>query len=392
MGDDVCVAEVQEWADGLAELDALIGPRFARAEPRARAMHYVRGLLSGEERKNSWTLSEQVGDATPDGMQRLLSTTDWDPEAVRDDLYGYVIDNLGDPAGVLVLDETGFLKKGTRSVGVQRQYSGTAGRIENCQIGVFLAYATDAGRTLLDRELYLPQGWINDRGRCADAGIPDEVGFATKPDLAIGMLRRAHAAGVPAGWVTADEVYGQHFGLRSAVEELGMSYVLAVPCNQHVLAADPTLTGQYRADELITALPAQAWRTRSPDNGAKGQRRYAWARTRVRGINHPDSSYWLLARRSLSDPGDIAYYLCHAPARTTLAELVRVTGSQWAVEETFRTAKGETGLDQYQVRQWSGWYRHITLSMLAHAFLTVTRSKKGGIPSTTQSATASSSP
>lgn len=165
-------------------------------------------------------------------------------------------------------------------------------------------------------------------GRCADAGIPDEV-------------------------------YGQHFGLRSAIEELGMSYVLAVPCNQHVIATDAMPAGQCRADELIAALPAQAWRTRSPGNGAKGQRRYAWARTRVRGINHPEATYWLLARRSLADPGDIAYYLCHAPTRTTLAELVRVAGGRWAVEETFRTAKGETGLDQYQVRQWRGWYRHI---------------------------------
>jgi len=389
MGDDVCVAEVQEWADGLAELDSLIGPRFARAEPRERAMHYVRGLLSGEERKNSWTLSEQVGNATPDGMQRLLSTTDWDPDAVRDDLYGYVIDHLGDPAGVLVLDETGFLKKGRRSAGVARQHSGTAGRIENCQIGVFLAYATDAGRTLLDRELYLPRGWTGDPARCADAGIPGEVEFATKPELAIRMLRRARAAGTPAAWVTADEIYGQHPGLRSAIEELGMSYVLAVPCSQHVMATDTTLAGEFRADELIAALPAQAWRTRSPGNGAKGQRRYSWARTRVRGSNHPHSTYWLLARRSLTDPTDIAYYLCHAPARTTRAELARVAGSRWAIEETFRTAKGETGLDQYQVRQWAGWYRHITLSMLAHAFLTVTRSKKGGTPSPAPSATAS---
>lgn len=389
MGDDVCVAEVQEWADGLAELDSLIGPRFARAEPRERAMHYVRGLLSGEERKNSWTLSEQVGNATPDGMQRLLSTTDWDPDAVRDDLYGYVIDHLGDSAGVLVLDETGFLKKGRRSAGVQRQYSGTAGRIENCQIGVFLAYATDAGRTLLDRELYLPRSWTDESARCAEAGIPGEVEFATKPELAIRMLRRARAAGTPAAWVTADEVYGQHSGLRSAIEELGMSYVLAVPCSQHVMATDTTLVGECRADELIAALPAQAWRTRSPGNGAKGQRRYSWARTRVRGSNRPEATYWLLARRSLTDPTDIAYYLCHAPARTTLAELARVAGSRWAIEETFRTAKGETGLDQYQVRQWAGWYRHITLSMLAHAFLTVTRSKKGGTPSPIRSVTAS---
>jgi SRSO17 transposase len=378
VGDDLCVAKVRQWADGLADVDALIGRRFARSEPREHAIAYLRGLLSSEERKNSWTLSERAGDATPDGMQRLLSTTDWDPDLVRDDLARYVVEQLGDPEGVLILDETGFLKKGTRSAGVARQYSGTAGRIENCQIGVFLTYATRAGRTFLDRELYLPKAWTEDRDRCAMAGIRADVEFATKPELAMKMLERARGGGVPARWVTADEVYGQHFKLRAKAEDLGLSYVLAVAVNQHVIAAAGARAGQqFRADKLIDALPAQAWRTRSAGKGAKGDRLYDWARAPVRGINHPDSSYWLLARRSLSDPTDLAYYLCHAPARTSLADLVRVAGTRWAIEETFQTSKGETGLDHYQVRQYTGWYRHITLSMLAHAFLTVTRSKKG---------------
>ena len=378
MGDDLCVARVQEWADGLADLDALIGRRFARSEPREHAIAYLRGLLSSDERKNSWTLSERAGDATPDGMQRLLSTTDWDPDLVRDDLQRYVVGQLGDPDGVLILDETGFLKKGTRSAGVARQYSGTAGRIENCQIGVFLTYATPAGRTFLDREPYLPKAWTEDRDRCAAAGVPADAEFATKPELAMQMLERACDSGVPARWVTADEVYGQHSKLRAKAEDLGLSYVLAVAVNQHVIAAAGHRAGQeFRADALIDALPAQVWRTRSAGKGAKGDRLYDWARTPVRGINHPDSSYWLLARRSLSAPADLAYYLCHAPARTSLADLVRIAGTRWAIEETFQTAKGETGLDHYQVRQYTGWYRHITLSMLAHAFLTVTRSKKG---------------
>jgi SRSO17 transposase len=308
----------------------------------------------------------------------LLSTTDWDPDLVRDDLRRYVVGQLGDPDGVLILDETGFLKKGLRSAGVARQYSGTAGRIENCQIGVFLTYATSAGRTFLDRELYLPKVWTEDRARCLRAGIGDEVEFATKPELAMQMLRRAHDAGVPARWVTADEVYGQHAKLRARCEELGLSYVLAVAVNQHVIAGPGRSAGQgFRADELIASLPVQAWRTRSAGKGAKGDRRYDWARVRVHGINHPDAAYWLLARRSLSDPTELAYYLCHAPARTGLAELVRVAGTRWAIEETFQTAKGQTGLDHYQVRQYTGWYRHITLSLLAHAFLTVTRSKRG---------------
>jgi SRSO17 transposase len=376
--DDLCVARVQEWADGLADLAGLIGRRFARSEPREHAIAYLRGLLSSEERKNSWTLSERAGDATPDGMQRLLSTTEWDPDLVRDDLQRYVVAQLGDPDGVLILDETGFLKKGLRSAGVARQYSGTAGRIENCQIGVFLGYATSAGRTFLDRELYLPKVWTEDRARCASAGVPADVGFATKPELAMTMLRRVRDAGVPARWVTADEVYGQHSKLRATCEELGLCYLLAVAVNQHVIAGPGRSAGQeFHADALIAALPVQAWRTRSAGKGAKGDRLYDWARVRVHGINHPDSAYWLLARRSLSDPTDLAYYLCHAPARTSLAELVRVAGTRWAIEETFQTAKGQTGLDHYQVRQYTGWYRHITLSMLAHAFLTVTQSKKG---------------
>jgi len=377
MGDDLCVAQVQEWADGLADLQALIGKRFARSEPREHALAYVQGLLSGEERKNSWTLSERAGDATPDGMQRLLSTADWDPDLLRDDLRTYVVAALGDRNGVLIIDETGFLKKGTRSAGVSRQYSGTAGRIENCQIGVFLTYATPAGRTFLDRELYLPSAWTKDRARCAAAGIGADVDFATKPEQAMVMLERAVTHGVPARWVTADEVYGQHFKLRVKIEELHLSYVLAVPVNQHVVAAGPRENQEFRADALIAALPAQAWRRRSAGKGAKGDRLYDWARTPIHGINFPDSNYWLLARRSISDPTDLAYYLCHAPARTGLTQLVTVAGTRWAIEETFQTSKGQTGLDHYQVRQYTGWYRHITLSMLAHAFLTVTRSKKG---------------
>jgi len=377
MGNDLCVAQVQEWADGLADLHSLIGRRFARSEPREHALAYVRGLLSGEERKNSWTLSERAGDATPDGMQRLLSTTDWDPGLVRDDLQTYVVAKLGDPNGVLIIDETGFLKKGTRSAGVSRQYSGTAGRIENCQIGVFLTYATPAGRAFLDRELYLPKAWTQDPDRCAAAGIGEDVTFATKPEQATVMLQRAVTNGVPARWVTGDEVYGQHSKLRVKIEELGLSSVLAVPVNQHVIAAGPREGQELRADALIAALPAQAWRRRSAGKGAKGDRLYDWARTPIHGINFPDSNYWLLARRSIPDPTDLAYYLCHAPARTSLTELVTVAGTRPAIEETFQTSKGQTGLYHYQVRQYTGWYRHITLSMLAHAFLTVTRSKKG---------------
>jgi len=379
VGDDVAVADVREWAAGLDEIAALIGPRFARSEPRQNAVAYLRGLLSGRERKNSWTISEYAGQGVPAPMQRLLSTTDWDPDLVRDDLRSYVTSHLGDPGGVLIVDETGFLKKGIRSAGVARQYTGTAGRIENAQVGVFLTYSSARGRTFLDRELYLPKAWVEDRDRCEGAGVPGSRGFQTKPELAIGMLARAIDGGVPASWVTGDAVYGQHYRLRASLEDRGISYVLAVPSSQHVIAkATATIRGgECRADAVAAALPVTAWRTISAGQGSKGDRRYAWARARINGARDPDAEYWLLARRSLTDPAERAYYLCHAPKRVALGELVRVAGARWAIEETFQTAKGQTGLDHYQVRQYTGWYRHITLSMLAHAFLTVTRSKKG---------------
>ena len=378
MSDDICVADVREWADGLAEIGELIGARFARSEPRANAVEYVRGLLSEEERKNSWTLSERAGHRVPDRMQRLLSTTDWDPDGLRDDLRSYVVERIGDPEGVLVVDETGFLKKGARSAGVARQYSGTAGRVENCQIGVFLTYATGRGRTFLDRELYLPKAWSEDPARCAAAGIPADRGFRTKPELAMDMLARALDAGVPAQWVTGDAVYGQYHRLRRTLEERGLHYVLAVPVSQRVVVKDGTFLGtEKRADAAVAGLRPTAWRTRSAGDGSKGVRDYAWARVRINGAEDGHAEHWLLARRSLARPAEIACFICHTPKRVALAQMARIAGARWAIEETFQTAKGEAGLDHYQVRQYSGWYRHITLSMLAHAFLTAVRTKKG---------------
>jgi len=371
------VAEVAGWAEEFGQVEVLLGPRFRRSEPRARAAGYVQSLMAPLERKNGWTISEASGARSPDSVQWLLAGADWDPDLLRDDVRGWVCDRLGDPEAVLVIDDTGFLKKGAKSAGVQRQYSGTAGRIENCQIGVFLGYATSAGRTLLDRELYLPKSWTDDPDRCAEAGVPADVGFATKPELAERMLGRALDAGVPAGWVTGDEAYGQVGSLRRTLEDRGTSYVLAVPSNQRV-----QLPGrETRIDSAVAALAAQAWTTVTVGAGAKGPRTYQWARAAIRPLAGP--GHWLLARRSLADPGDIAYYLAAAPARTPLRELARIAGVRWAIEETFQTAKNEVGLDHYQVRRWPGWYRHITLAMLAHAFLTITRAatrprEKGG--------------
>ena len=387
MAEDVTVAEVVDWAVGLDEVLERIGRRFARVEPRARAGVYLRGLLSAAERKNGWTLAEQAGDATPDAMQRLLNHAGWSADLVRDDLRDYVVERLGDDAAVLVVDETGFLKKGSKSAGVGRQYSGTAGRIENCQIGVFLAYAAPAGRTFIDRELYLPRAWIDDRDRCAEAGIGVEVPFRTKPELALGMLTRALDAGVPAGWVAADEVYGQHAGLRLALEERGLPYVLAVPVNQYTIASVDGRIGQTRVDALSAALTQDAWRRLSAGDGAKGRRVYDWARVPIRPLSEPDR-YWLLVRRRLTD-GELAHYLCFCPPRTPLEDLVAVAGRRWAIEESFQTAKGEVGLDHYQVRRYDAWYRHITLACWAHAFLTVTRAAAAAPKAQARTCTAS---
>ncbi len=350
---------------------------FPRVESRRQMRFYVRGLLSEAERKNGWTLAEAAGDAGPERMQRLLNFYAWDTDGVRDEVCAAVVEAIGDAEhGVLIVDETGFLKKGIRSAGVARQYSGTAGRIENAQVGVFLAYASSRGRALIDRELYLPKEWTEDRQRCAQAGIPDTVSFATKPVLAQKMIERAVAAGVPFGWLTGDEAYGQDTKLRMWLELNDIAHVLAVPCNAMVVSGRLL---KDRVDRLIADIDPACWQRLSCGEGAHGQRVYDWAVVPIRPLRRPGWGHWLLSRRSLSDPTKLAYYVCFGPADTTVDELVRVAGSRWAIEECFQTAKNETGLDHYQVRGYEPWYRHITLSMLAAAFLVITRdaAKKG---------------
>jgi SRSO17 transposase len=359
----------------VGELDrvhARIGGRFVRSEPRARAREYVSGLVAGLERKNGWTLAERAGEACPDGMQRLLRWADWDVDGVRDDVRAYVVEMLGEPGGVLIADETGFIKKGTRSAGVQRQYSGTAGRTENCQVGTFLAYASSRGHALIDRELYLPQSWTDDRGRCQAAGIPDEVEFTTKPRQAMAMIARAIEAGVPFAWFTADEAYGQVKYLRTWLEERDVFHVVATRCNDTLIT---TSAGEQRADALIAALPGQSWQRLSVGAGAHGPREYDWARSPIRVCWQPGRGHWLLARRSISDPSQISYYVCYGPRRARLVDLAWIAGSRWHIEECFQQAKGEAGLDHYQVRTWRAWYAHITLSMLALAWLSASRAQ-----------------
>ena len=363
------VAEVTRWAEGIDRVHECIAGRFRRPEPRRRALDYLKGLLSPVERKNGWQLAER--DATPDGVQRLLYNYQWDADLVRDDLKSYVIEYLADADAVLAVDETGFLKKGDKSVGVQRQYSGTAGRIENCQIGVFLAYASVNGRTLLDRELYLPQVWAEDLERRREAGVPEGVSFRTKPQLARLMLERAVESGVPFAWVAGDEVYGNDRNLRLWLERRCVPHVLAIKRSEKLWALTDRGPRQVRADRLASGVEECAWVRCSAGDGAKGPRVYDWATVDIRPLREPGQGYWLLVRRSLANPGELAYYVCYGPAGTSLEELARVAGTRWAIEECFEEAKGQVGLDQYEVRRWDGWYRHITLAMLAHAYLSV---------------------
>jgi SRSO17 transposase len=360
-------ADLHTWAAELDVVCATLAPRFERAEPRQRVLAYVTGLLSNAERKNSWQLAELAGEATPDGMQRLLSTAHWDADAVRDDLVAYVREHLVAPQAVLVVDETGFVKKGAKSVGVAPQYCGTVGKIANCQVGVFLAYATLAGPTLLDRELYLPQAWADDAGRRVEAGVPAEARCIPKPTLGQRLLERAFAAGVQASWVTADSVYGGDYKFRHYLEEREQPFVLAVPSTQRVGLTTP-------AAQAAASWPAEAWQRLSAGEGSQGQRWYDWGWMPMSWRSHPAGmAHWLLARRSVSKPEEIAYYFVFGPADATLEQVVRVAGTRWQVEQAFELAKGEVGLDEYEVRTWTGWYRHITLAMFALAYLSVVR-------------------
>jgi SRSO17 transposase len=366
---DQDVSAVQGGAAYLTDIERRLAPYFERAEPRQRAMAYLRGLLSPAERKNSWQLAEVSGDATPYAFQHLLRRALWDPEAVREQLRHYVIQHLRDPEAVLVLDETGFLKKGRHSAGVARQYSGTAGRIDNCQIGVFVGYASRLGQALLDRELYLPKEWTDDPARCRQAGIPEGRRFATKPQLAQEMLQRARAAGVPARWVTGDSVYGDDRRLRMWLEGQPQAHVLAVSGKDYVWLG----WRQRRVNTLLAGVPADGWTRLSAGAGAKGPRWYDWRWLPLAEPVNPTWRRWLLVRRSVGSPQELQAYVVFAPQDTTLEAVVRVAGTRWTIEQLFEAAKGEVGLDQYEVRSWTGWYRHITLAMWALALLTVLR-------------------
>jgi SRSO17 transposase len=363
---------IASGAQELAALHARIGPHFRRAEVRERVGHFLEGLLAPVERKNGWQLAEELGESGPQGVQRLVNAADWDEEAVRDELRAYVMEHLEEEHGVLAVDETGFVKKGKKSVGVARQYSGTAGRRENSQVGVFLSYASAKGHAFIDRALYLPEEWTQEPLRCREAGVPQSVRFATKGELAKQMLARAFAAGVRAEWVVADTVYG-YDEMRDWLESRHQKYVLAVPETHTVWSQ-----GELQPVGLLAALlPAEAWVPLSAGEGSQGPRLYEWARLQLPYEREGGQGWasWLLIRRSLSDPSKRAYYRAWGPSWTPLAVLVRVAGSRWTIEEGFEQGKGEVGLDQYEVRTWTAWYRFITLALLAHAFLVVMQVK-----------------
>ena len=373
MSGTISLRDLQRWGQELNRVTQRLGPLLGRVEMQAQGVRYLRGLIAQIERKNGWQLAEHLGEQTPTNLQHFIARAAWSADDVRDELQQYVQEHLADPDGVLIIDETGFLKKGTQSAGVARMYSGTAGRIENCQIGVFLAYSSPKGHALIDRELYLPKDWTENRDRCRAAHIPDYVLFATKPELGRQMLRRAMDSGMSAQWVCADEVYGSDSAFRTCCEELGLGYVVAVTSAAHIFHKGV----QGRVSEHVADFKKRDWKRLSCGAGTKGERLYDWSMIRWSGSAESAFEKGLLVRRSIKDPSDLAYYFFRAPRGASQQTIVSIAGKRWPIEECFEQTKQLTGLDEYEVRSWVGWYRHVTLSMLAHASLVVMRAQTG---------------
>ena len=391
--------ELEEWAADFAAFHTRFAPFFSRKEPREAAWRYLRGLLAPLPRKNCWQLAEAMGDADPQALQRLLYQVAWDADAVQEELQHFIVEAFGHPEAIAVLDESSFVKKGTHSVGVKRQWCGTLGKKENCQVGVFLAYVSPSGYAFLDRRLYLPEEWAPDEERRKVAQVPPEVVFRTKGELGQAMLEAVWQRGVPMRWVTGDEAYGDMPYLRERIAAEGLLYVLAVSRNTHVWTEMPGTqspelyqSGRPRkqarlapeappsqpVEALVAAWPEGQWQRLAIAAGEKGPRIYDWAATRIvlRKGKLPGAEGWLLARRSVEKPEEIAYYLSNAAPETPLLTLAQVAGARWRIEQGFEEAKGEAGLAEYEVRSWPSWHRHITLSLLAHSWLTGIRRKE----------------
>ena len=375
------LSAIGAWAMSLFQLHQRLSPYFARPEVRAHALLYLQALPSDIPRKNGWQIAEHARQARPYGMQRLLSRAVWDEDGVRDELRALVCQSLHPPPlmpaapdseplfPVLVIDESGFPKRGRHSAGVGPQYCGRSGRVENCQVGVFLSYVTALGHALIDRELYLPEDWCSDLPRKQAVHIPETVPFQTKPEQAKLMVQRAQAAHLPIRWVVADTVYGHSPDLRLWLEEQGYAYAMAVPSMEVVCV-------QSRAGPLLSdvasiaqqALRPRDWQRLSASQGTKGERFFDWARLPVVHAGTVDGRHWLVVRRCLDEPNELAYYLVWAPPDTPLPIMVQAIGARWSIEEDLQASKA-LGLDQYEVRSYQGWYRHITLVLLAYGFL-----------------------
>jgi SRSO17 transposase len=379
-------ATLELWASSLRDVKARIRPLFTQDRVAASAGQFLDGLLGPERRKTGWMRAEAAGDPGPWRQQAILGRGRWEADALRDVVREYALETLADPDAVLVVDETGFLKQGKASCGVGRQYTGSAGKITNCQIGVFAAYVSRHGHAFLDRALYLPKAWAGDPARLAAAHVPPEVGFATKPRLAGRMVERAIAAGVPFAWVAGDSVYGVG-EIEMALRRAGKGYVLGVSADGQFNSwgAKPGVAGT--AEEIARGLDPAAWRRLSAGEGTKGPRLYDWAYLELADLGAADyrrgaAGVWtrgLLIRRSLG-AGELAYFTTWCPAGTGIETLVAVEGRRWAVEDAFETAKNELGLDHNESRSWHGWHRHVSLVMLAFAMLATIRHRADAAP------------
>jgi SRSO17 transposase len=367
--------ELAEWEADFEMFCARFASLFSRREGRATFAATLRGLLSLVGRKNAWQLAEKLGMKLPDAIQRLMYQTPWDADIARDHLRRFVVETIGHAEGIGILDETGFLKQGDRSAGVQRQTTGTAGKITNCQVGVFLVYAAHGSHAFLDRRLYMPKSWCEDPSRLAKAKVPSDVRLKTKPELAVEMLHQAWEADVPMQWVLGDEVYGNSSALRDAVAQSGRLYLLAVACHMTLFPIEEGEMDQTKS--RVAQWTPESWHRLTVSGGEKGPRDYDWGCERVvetrDGERGPER--WFVARRSVKTPTEIAYYFSNAPDDTPLQELAEIASQRYRIEQSFREAKSETGMDEYQVRHWHSWHRHITLSMMAHAWLMSIRQK-----------------
>lgn len=371
---------LSEWSNVLKSFQSRIGRYFARSEARQSAFEYLQALMSPIERKNGWQMAEQVGHKTPYQFQHLLGRARWEADKVTQEVQQYVLEALGREDGILAIDETGFIKQGNHSVGVQVQHCSLTGRLENCQVGVFLAYVKPQGHSLIDRRLYLPESWCNDSDKRAKVGVPETVKFATKPQLAKQMLESAFEKGLRPRWLVADEVYGNDGKLWWWLEQQHQQpYLLTVASSHSVWVGYQ----QHRVKALAQALPDEQWQRLSCGYGTKGERIYDWARIAVNCSNEHGMQRWILFRRNIEKPDEplsIAYYRVYASSNVTLEEIVLVAGQRWRIEECFGVAKDKLGLSEYEVRSWQGWHRHMTLVIAAQAFLTVLRHQVEPIP------------